>query len=213
MNDSTTKAVYKGCLYIPKPAHYDLVTTAHSSFKGGHGGYLHTIALLSKDYWWPGLSTYIWKYVFGCAVCQAHKVLTHPTVPAITPLAFKGSHPFQNFSIDLITDLPPVNSLDSVMVVVNHGLSKGVILAPCSKTVDATEIALLFFKYVFKWFRLHKKVMSDWGPQFTSAFTRELTRLLQYNVALSSAYHPQTNGEMGRYNQELETYLHIFYEG
>ena len=161
MDDSTTKAVYKGCLYIPKSAHHDLVTAAPSSFQGGHGGHLHTIALLSKDYWWPGLSTYIWKYVSGCAVCQAHKVLTHPTVPAITPLAFKGSYPFQNLSIDLITDLPPVNSLDSVMVMVNHGLSKGVILTPCTKTVNATEIAQLFFKYVFKWFRLHKKVMSD----------------------------------------------------
>ena len=150
MNDSTTKAVYKGYLYIPKPAHHDLVTTAHSSFKGGHGRHLHTIALLSKDYWWPGLSTYVWKYVSGCVVCQAHKILTHPTVPAITLLAFKGSHPFQSLSINLITDLPPVNSLDSVMVVVNHGLSKGVILAPCGKTVDAAEIAQLFFKYVFK---------------------------------------------------------------
>ena len=198
---------YKTCLYVPELACYDLVTTAHSSFEGGHGRHLHTIALLSKDYWWPGLFIYIWKYISGCVVCQAHKVLIHPTVPAITLLAFESSCPFQNLSVNLITNLPLVTGLDSVTIMVNHGLSKGVILAPCTKTMDTTEIAQLFFNHVFKWF------MSDWGPQFILAFARELTRLPQYNVALSSAYHPQTDGETERYNQELKTYLHIFCEG
>ena len=50
----------------------------------------------------------------------------------------------------------------------------------------------------------------DRGPQFTSAFTRELARLLQYDVALSTMYHPQTDGETEQVNQELETYLRLF---
>ena len=81
--------------------------------------------------------------------------------------------------MDLITNLPPFNSLNFVMVVVDHGLSKGVILAPCAKTVDAIGIANLFCNNIFKRFGLHEKVVSDHGPQFTSAFTRELARLLQ----------------------------------
>ena len=93
-------------------------------------------------------------------------------------LAFEGSCLFQNLFVNLITDLPPVKDLDSVMVVVNHGLSKGVILTPCTKTVDAAEIAQLFFNHVFKRFGLYEKVVPDCGPQFTSAFARELTRLL-----------------------------------
>ena len=121
-------------------------------------------------------------------------------VPAIIPLAFKGSYLFQNLSMDLITNLLPVNGLDSVMVVVDHGLSKREILAPCTKTVDAAGIAQLFFNHVFKRFRLYKKVVSDHRPQFALAFARELTRLLQYDIALSLAYHPQTAGEIERYN-------------
>ena len=189
------------------------VAATHSSFEDSHGGHLCTIALLSKNYWWPSLSTYVQKYISRCAVCQVHKVLIHPMVPTIIPLAFESSHSFQNLSMNLITNLLLVNSLDSVMVMVNHGLSKEVILTPCTKTVNAAEIAQLFFNHVFKWFGLHEKVMSDHGPQFASAFTRELAKLLQYNIALFSAYHPQTNGEMECYNQELETYLCIFCKG
>ena len=96
------------------------------------------------------------------------------------------------------------------MVVVNHGLTKGVILAPCSKTVNAAGIAQLFFDFIFKWFGLHNILISEHGPQFTSAFTKELACLLRYDVCLSTAYHPQMDGQTEWTNQELEMYLHIF---
>ena len=70
------------------------------------------------------------------------------------------------------------------MVVVNHGLTKGVILVPCSKTIDANGIAQLFFDHVFKRFGLHDTLISDRGPQFASAFAKELARLLRYNPCL-----------------------------
>ena len=67
-----------------------------------------------------------------------------------------------------------------------------------------------FFDFVFKRFGLHDTLISDRGPQFASAFARELARLLNYDVRLSTAYHPQTDGQTERTNQELETYLRIF---
>ena len=96
------------------------------------------------------------------------------------------------------------------MVVVDHGLTKGVILAPCHKTIDAAGIAQLFFDFVFKRFGLHDTRISDRGPQFASAFAKELACLLNYDIQLSTAYHPQTDGQTERTNQELETYLCIF---
>jgi hypothetical protein len=82
------------------------------------------------------------------------------------------------------------------MVVVDHGLTKGVILVPCSKTIDANSIAQLFFEFVFKRFGLHNTLISDCDPQFASAFAREFARILHYDVRLSTAYHPQTDGQM-----------------
>ena len=96
------------------------------------------------------------------------------------------------------------------MVVVDHGLMKGVILVPCSKTIGTNGIAQLFFDHVFRCFGLHDTLISDRGPQFASAFAKELTRLLKYDVRLSTAYHPQTDRQTERTNQEVETYLRIF---
>ena len=112
--------------------------------------------------------------------------------------------------MDLITDLPLSHGYDSVLVVVDHGLLKGVIFHPCNKTASAVDIAKIFFQHIFLQFGLHNRVISDRGPQFTSAFARELACLLEYNVALSTAYHPQTDSESEQVNQELKTYLWIF---
>jgi hypothetical protein len=87
---------------------------------------------------------------------------------------------------------------------------KGVILSPCKKTITSEGIAQVFFKTVFLRFGLYDKIISDRGPQFASKFTKELGKLLDYEVTLSTAYHPQTDGQTECLNQELETYLHIY---
>ena len=113
-------------------------------------------------------------------------------------------------SYNLITDLLPSNGFDSLLVIVDHGLSKGVILCPTKKTVTAEGIAAIIFRKLYSRFGLFDKVISDRGPQFAARFAKELGRILGYELALSTAYHPQTDGETERVNQEVETYLRIF---
>ena len=198
---------FKNRLYIPAAACYDLVLSVHPSPAAGHGSFFCTYTLLSRDYWWPGMLSFIRRFVAGCALCQQMKVNTHPTIPPLSPLPSTCSRPFQQLSVDLITGLPPSDGFDSLLVVVDHGLSKGVILTPCNKTIDAKGVAELFFKNVFLRFGLHDALISDRGPQFASAFAMELARILGYDLKLSTAYHPQTDGETERVNQEIETYL------
>ena len=157
--------------------------------------------------WWPGMSSFIHHFVTGCALCQQMKVNTHLTAPALSPLSSSCTRPFQQLSIDLVTDLPLSHSFDSLLVMVDHSLSKGVVLTPCNKTVDAKEVAKLFFKNVFLHFRLHDHLISDWGPQFTSAFAMELAQILRYDLKLSTTYHLQMDGETEQVNQEVEMYL------
>ena len=70
----------------------------------------------------------------GCGVCQQFKIDRTPSKPAYFPTEGETStRPFTNCSMDFITDLPPAEGYDSILVVVDQGLSKGVILLPCNK--------------------------------------------------------------------------------
>jgi len=77
-------------------------------------------------------------------------------------------------------------------------------------TVTAAGAANLYLQNVWKLHGLPRKVISDCGPQFVAAFMKELYRLLGIEAAMSTAYHPQTNGQTEWVNQELEQYLQIF---
>ena len=140
---------FKHCLNVPEPTRHDLVKSLHYSPTGGHKGFFRTLHRMQKDYWWPGMSTFLRKYITGCADCQAAKVNTHPMVPRLSPLAIEHPLPFSSIAVDLITGLPDSHGYDSVMVVVDHGLTKGVIYCPCTKNIDSKGIAQLFFTNVF----------------------------------------------------------------
>jgi transposase InsO family protein len=81
---------------------------------------------------------------------------------------------------------------------------------PMHTTINVEGAALLFFKEVWKHHRTPKVVVSDRGQQFINTFTPELYKLLRIKLAMSTAYHPQTDSQMEHINQVLEGYLWTF---
>ena len=130
-----------------------------------------------------------------------------PEIPIVTQPLETTDAPWKFVSTDFVTDLPESGGFDSINVVVDQGLSKGIVITPCKKTITAEETTKLFQDNVFKRFGLPVKVVSDRGPQFAATFTRELWKGLGIVPALSTAYHPQTDGETERVNQEIEQFL------
>src|SRR5271169_3980254 len=204
---------YKGKNYIPRNEELrrDIVKSFHDHETAGHPGELGTYNSVRQHYWWPGLKTFIKNYVQGCATCQQFKIDRSPSKPQYIPTeGATVTRPFAYCSRDLITDLPPVDGNDSILVVVDQGLSKGVILLPCSKTLTSEGTAKLLLENLYKRFGLPDKIISDRGPQFASKAFIELLKLLGIKSALSTAYHPQTDGTTERTNQEIEAYLSIY---
>lgn len=204
---------FRGKNYIPQDIELrrDIAKMFHDHETAGHPGELETFNSIRQHYWWPGLRTFVKNYVQGCGICQQFKIDRNPSKPAFLPTeGSKSTRPFANCSMDLITDLPPSDGHDSILVVVDQGLTKGVILLPCKKTITAEGMAKLLLENLYKRFGLPDKIISDRGPQFASKAFVELLKLLGIRSALSTAYHPQTDGTTERVNQEIEAYLSIY---
>lgn len=77
---------------------------------------------------------FVRNYVARCMQCQQFKVNTHPIAPPLLPIkADKDALPFSTVSMDFIMDLPESNGYTALYVVVDHNLSKAIILVPCTK--------------------------------------------------------------------------------
>ena len=112
--------------------------------------------------------------------------------------------------MDLITDLPLSHGFNSIFVVVDHSLTKGVILLPCNKTITAKQVAKLLLENIYKRFELPDEFISDRGPQFAAHAFRELLNLLRITSKLSTAYHPQTNGATDEYTKKSKLICQYF---
>jgi hypothetical protein len=73
----------------------------------------------------------------------------HPVTPPLIPIPSTATVPFTSLSVDLIIDLPPSGDFDSILVMVDHGLMKGVIITPCLKMITSEGVAKLFFKHIY----------------------------------------------------------------
>jgi transposase InsO family protein len=109
-------------------------------------------------------------------------------------------------SIDLIGELPESNGFNAILVIVDQ-FSKMIIVIPTNMELDALGTAHIYRDHVWSKHGLPRKVISDRGPQFAAQFMKDLHRLTGVTINLSTAYHPQTDGQTEQINQEVEQYL------
>ncbi|KAI2660458.1 Transposon Tf2-9 polyprotein [Labeo rohita] len=118
-------------------------------------------------------------------------------------------HPLSHIAIDFITDLPNSQANTSILTVIDR-FSKSCRLIPLPKLPSAFETTEMLCNYVFRFYGLPKDIVSDRGPQFTSRVWSAFFGLLNINVSLTSDYHPQSNGQTERLNQELTRFLRTY---
>ena len=191
--------------------HKGLISLFHDSTTAGHPGITKTLALMKPYYWWPGMKGFVTEYIKGCATCQMTKVNTHPTKPSMFPITSEANAlPFQTISLDFIVKLPVSDGKDTILTITDHDCSKAVLFIPCNETIDAAGVATLYATQVFPHYGLPRKVISDQDTRFASNFSRELCNILKIWQSISTAYHPQMDGQSERTNQSLEQYLRLY---
>ena len=209
-SESEGLLMFRGKIYVPKDPELRrrIVEQHHDSRIAGHAGRFKTLELVSRNYWWPQMSRYIGIYVKSCELCNRtkvqHKRPSGELHPSQTP-----EERWDVVSVDFVVELPDSHGYDAIMNVVDS-LGKRAHFIPTHTTITAEGSARLYLREVWKHHGTPRTVLSDRGPQFVADFTRELYRLLGIELATSTAYHPQTDGQTERVNQELEQFLRLF---
>ena len=166
--------------------------------------------LVTRNYWWLGVTRDVGKYVEGCDLCQRMKNRTEEPAGKLK-LSEVPQKTWSHLTVDFITKLPVVAGKDAILVVCDR-LSKMTHFVATMEETSAEGLARLFWDNVWKLHGLPESVVLDRGPQFAAELTKELNRMLGIKTKLSTVFHPQTDGQTERMNQEVEQYLRFFIE-
>ncbi|KAJ1576474.1 hypothetical protein NDA12_005468 [Ustilago hordei] len=190
-----------------------VMTQCHDGITAGHVGRDATIKAAQQHYWWPNMTAWIADYVASCPVCARYKAPRHRPYGLLQPLA-TPDRPWGSISLDFIEGLPTSKkydskTYDSILVIVDR-LTKFAILAPTHKTVTAKQTAVLLYGHMVRLFGYPDHMVSDRGRQFISGAWKAFAEQMGVKHSLSTAYHPQTDGQTERVNQVIEQYLRMY---
>uniref|UniRef100_A0A8K9UMP7 Gypsy retrotransposon integrase-like protein 1 n=1 Tax=Oncorhynchus mykiss TaxID=8022 RepID=A0A8K9UMP7_ONCMY len=197
-----------GCLYVPSAVRDRLIYWAHTSPSSGHPGIGRTVRCLSGKYWWPTLGKDVRVYVSSCSVCAQCKAPRHLPRGKFQPLPVP-QRPWSHLSVDFLTDLPPSQGNTTILVIVDR-FSKSCRLLPLPGVPTALQTAEALFTHVFRRYGVPEDIVSDRGPQFTSRVWKAFMERLGVSVSLISGFHPESNGQVERVNQDVGRFLRSY---
>jgi len=178
--------------------HHDSPTARHPSIK-------ETLCKVSKQHSWLELKQFVTNYIKGYENCQRYKINQHPLKPLLQGISVPQSNrPFAQIAMDLITNLPESKDFDSILSVVDHGLTKGIILILITKGVTLEGIVTLLIDNLFQRFGIPNKVIFDCNPWFIAKSMKAFLQGLEVKQAISTAFHSQIDGTTEQFNQEIE---------
>lgn len=201
---------YRDRLYVPDDDELraKIVRLCHEDPAAGHPGRARTYALLSREYYWKGMSTFVRRWVRNCYICRRTKSFRVGHQGHLQPLPVP-QRAWLDISMDFVVGLPESEGFDAIWVVVDR-LTKMRHYVPCHSTDGSEELARLFVKYITRYHGLPETIVSDRGPQFISDFWKHVIARWKTTARLSTAYHPQTDGQTERMNAILEDHLRSY---
>ncbi|GJT28260.1 putative reverse transcriptase domain-containing protein [Tanacetum coccineum] len=192
------------------PCYGDLRTVimheSHKSKYSIHPGSDKMYQDIKKLYWWPNMKANIATYVSKCLTCAKvkaeHKrpsgLLVQPEIP---------QWKWDNITMDFVTKLPKSSQgYDTIWVIVDR-LTKSAIFMPMRETDPLDKLARMYLKEVVTKHGIPVSIICDRDPRFSSNFWKSLQKALGTSLDMSTAYHPETDGQSERTIQTLEDML------
>lgn len=198
---------YKGRVWVGdnKLAQQHILQALHQSGVGGHSGITATYHRIKALFAWSGLKQAITSFVQSCEVCQQAKI-EHCKIPRLLSPLHVPTQPWDIVSMDFIEGLPSSDRYSTILVVVDKFTKYGHFI-PLAHPFTALKVAQLYMANVYKLHGMPSAIISDRDKVFTSTLWQELFHLSDTQLLMSSAFHPQTDGQTECLNQCLEGFL------
>lgn len=187
-----------------------ILSLFHNSLLAGHPGEKSIYNALAEYFWWNSMQHLVHQYVKGCATYQQNKINQQGSPCLLLVPGLKTIWPFTQILMDFIMDPSKSHGFNSILCIVDHRISKGIILALCKKLITASETTQLLIDHLYQRFGLPEKIKSDWGLQFASRSFCALLKQLGITSWLSTAFYPQSDRSTECFNQEIKMYLSIY---
>jgi hypothetical protein len=196
--------LYQNRIYIPAnfPFLPVILAAVHDD---NHEGIQRTLHRLHRDFHVPSARKIVQDYVRACVVCQKNKTELMQPGGLLQPLPVPSAV-WQHISMDFVEGLPKVAGKSVILTVVDR-LSKYAHFIPLGHPYTAESVARAFFGEIVRLHGLPESIVSDRDPVFTSAFWHSLFTASGSTLLLSSAFHPQTDGQTEAVNKAVGMYL------
>ena len=191
-------------LVVPERLREVVLQLGHDSLMAGHLGVKNTLEKIQANFFWPGISGSVKRYVRSCDKCQ--RLGPRGIKPAkLQPLPVIDQ-PFKRVGVDLVGPMKPASSRGHTHMVTMIDYATRYADALPLKSIRAKAVAEALFTM---WSRVGvpEEVLTDRGSQFEGELMAEVNKLLSVHHLKTTPYHPQTNGLVERWHRSLKTML------
>ena len=186
-----------------------ILAHCHNDPTGAHIIRDKTLAAVQQRFRWGGLTSDVELYVSTCDLCQRNKLSQRLTPGALMPLPIPD-HPCREWTNDMVTGIPTTRRGNDAIQVYVERLCKIKHFVACKKSDGAKDMAAMFVNTVVRQHGVPDVIISDRDPRFTGHYYTELTRLIGTEVRMSTARHPQSDGQSEREIKTLVTSLRSY---
>ena len=192
-NSTSKKTLWQ--LVVPKLFRERALLGCHDDV--GHQGILRTLSLLRERFYWPGMQEEATQHVLKCSRCLRRK--TPPQVAPLQPILV--TQRLELVHMDYLSLEPSKGNIENVLVITDHFTRYA--LAYPSKTQTAPATARILWDNFICHYGFPEKFISDQGRNFESDLIKELCKIAGVKKVHTTPYHPQGNGQCGRFNSTL----------
>ena len=195
-------------LVVPKfkDMNEDVLKEAHDTPLSIHPGSTKMYQDIRQRFWWSNMKQDIAQYVAECDVCRRVKAEHQRPAGTLQPLAIP-EWKWDKVEMDFITGFPRSQKGHDAIFVVIDRFSKVAHFLPVKETITASQLADLYVSRIVSLHGVPLEINSDRGSLFTSRFWESFQQAMGTHLSFSTAYHPQSSGQVERVNQILEDML------